>query len=206
MPTISPGTRATNVNLEAVGPTFGAASQTGPDYPRDVQSPLNQVAVRQSMNKLTGEVGPSQGLAGPLTGLNVNDEAPIGTTNQTFALLSSTTSSIANITQSVGSLQAARLSNATSQRFFQGVLEKSFDPEKPASNGNKSADEILASLSGGSISDLSTMMSIASLGVTTSKQLIEGINKGTLGYSTPTSKAESNRLGPTGYSRERIAK
>jgi hypothetical protein len=49
-------------------------------------------------------------------------------------------------------------------------------------------------------------MSIASLGVTTSKQLIEGINKGTLGYSTPTSKAESNRLGPTGYSRERIAK
>jgi hypothetical protein len=185
---------------------FGAATQTGPDYPDGVQSPLNQVAVRQSMNKLTGEVAPSRGLAGPLTGLNVDQEAPIGTANQTFALLSSTTSSVANITQSVGSLQAVRLSNAASQRYFQAVLEKSFEPEKPVSSGNKSADEILASLSGGSISDLSTMMSVASLGVTTSKQLIEGINEGTLGYSTPTSSVESNRLGPTGYSRERIAK
>lgn len=202
----SPGTKNFSVDLEAVGPTFGAATQTGPNYPSDVQSPLNQVAVRESVNKLTGEVGPSKGLAGPLTGLNVNDKASLGGSNQTFAGLNSTANSIANITQTVNSPEAARISNAASQRFFQGVIEKSFEPENPVSGGNRTAEEILSSLSGGSISDLSTMMSIASQGTTSSKQLIEGINQGLIGYSTGSSKAESNRLGPQGYSRERIAK
>ena len=202
----SPGTKNFNVDLEAVGASFGAASQTGPVYPSDVQSSLNQVAVRESVNKLTGEVGPSRGLAGPLTGLNVNDEASLGGSNQTFAALSSTADSVANITQTVSSQQAARISNAASQRFFQGVIERSFQPERSVSDGNRTADEILASLSGGSISDLSSMMSIASKGTTSAKQLIEGINQGLIGYSTGSSKAESNRLGPQGYSRERIAK
>lgn len=192
--------------LEAVGATFGAATQTGTNVPKCVQTPLSQVAVYASMTGLANVEGIAQGLAGPLTGLNINDEATVGGSNQTFAKLSSTANSVKNITQSVESLRAARLSLEGSQEFFQGVLEKSFAPDAPVSNKTKTAEEILSSMNKGSISDLSTMLSVASGGVTTAKQLVEGINKGLIGYSTQSSMAESDRLGPKGYSRERLLK
>lgn len=192
--------------LEAVGATFGAATQTGANVPKCVQTPLSQVAVYASMNKLANVTGTAKGLAGPLTGLNINDEASVGSSNQTFARLSSTANSVKNVTQSVRTLQSARLSLEGSQEFFQGVIEKSFAPDSPVSNKTKTAEEILSSMTKGSISDLATMMSVASSGVTTAKQLVEGINEGLIGYSTQSSGAESDRLGPMGYSRERLLK
>ena len=202
---------------ENVGPTgqgfFSSAAQTGAGFPTNVQSPLNQVAALSTMDKLgsiTNTVsqfsGVARGLAGPLTGLGVNMETPLGSLSQTFSVLGSTTGSVANITQSVGSLQTPRLSNASSAEFFQNVLTQSFVPGAPIGSGTRTAEEISGAISNGSIADLSTMMSMASGGVTTSKQLIEGINKGTLGFTTQSSGAEAGRLGPTGYSRERIAK
>ena len=203
---ISPGTRKFVQAQIELGPTFSASSQTGPETPGDVQTPLNQVAVSRKLDTLTKEIGISKGLAGPLTGLDVNAEAEMGGANQTFALLDSTAASVRNITSSVESLQSARLANTPSARFFQDTLTRSFYPGASTSGKNRTAEEILATTSGGSISDLSTMMAVANDGVTTSKQLIEGINEGLIGYSTVSSKLEANRLGPQGLSRERQLK
>ena len=203
---LSPGT-ATFVRTQiALGPTFSAQTQTGPDYPGKVQTPLNQVAVSRKMDALTGDYASTKGLAGPLTGLDVNAEAEMGGMNQTFAALSSTAKSVANITQSVESLQAARIADTPSARFFQDTLTRSFYPGAPTSGKNRTAEEILATTSGGTLADLSTSMVIASGGVTTSKQLIEGINRGLIGYTTVSSGLEANRLGPQGLSRERLLK
>ena len=202
---------------EDVGPTgqgfFSAAAQTGPGAAFKVQSPLNQVATLSTMDKIgnfasgvSRVVGVAQGLAGPLTGLGVNMETPLGSLSQTFSTIGSTASSVANITQSVGSLQAPRLGNASSTEFFQNVITQSFAPGSAIGPVTRTAEQISSAISNGSISDLSTMMSIAIEGVTTSKQLIEGINKGLIGFTTQGSGAEANRLGPAGYSRERIAK
>ncbi len=202
---------------DSVNPTgqgfFSSASQTGPAFADGIQSPLNQVATLSTMDRIgnfAGGIsqfaGVAQGLAGPLTGLNVNQEVQIGGSNQTFAGFNTTAASVANTVQSVSSLQAPRLSNAASAEFFQSVLTQSFAPGSPVGSATRNPDQILNSISNGSIADLSTMMSIASGGVTTSKQFIEGINKGAIGFTTQSSDAGANRLGPMGYSRERIAK
>jgi len=203
---------AENVGPEGQG-IFGAASQTGLSFPTDLQSPLNQVATLSTMDKIgnfangvSRVVGVAQGLAGPLTGLGVNMETPLGSLSQTFSTIGSTASSVANITQSVGSLQAPRLGNASSTEFFQNVITQSFAPGAAIGSVTRTAEQISGAIANGSISDLSTAMSIASGGVTTSKQLIEGINKGLIGFTTQGSGAQANRLGPKGLSRERLLK
>lgn len=190
-------------DLRAVGPAFGAAVQTGPDYP-DVQSPLNQVAVNMKMDVLDTPISP--GLAGPLTGLDIDEEAPLGGSNQSFAVLSQTREAIENITRSVKSLQAPRLSEVASARYFQDTLTRTFNPAAPTGVKTRTAEEILASAADGCVADLSTHLAMASGGVTTSKQLIEGINRGLNGYTTVSSQAEMQRLGPNGMSRERLLK
>ena len=203
---------AENAGLEGQG-FFSAASQTGLSFPTDLQSPLNQVATLSTMDKIgnfangvSRVVGVAQGLAGPLTGLGVNMETPLGSPSQTFSTIGSTASSVANITQSVGSLQAPRLGNASSTEFFQNVITQSFAPGAAIGSVTRTAEQISGAIANGSISDLSTAMSIASGGVTTSKQLIEGINKGLIGFTTQGSGAQANRLGPKGFSRERLLK
>ena len=196
---------ADSAGLDGQG-VFGAASQTGFNVPATVQSPLNQVATFNTMDKIGVASGVTSGLAGPLSGLRVNESVPLGKLNQTFAKLSPTLSSVANITQSVGSLQSPRFSNASSVEFWQNTLTRSFAPDSAIGSGIRTAEEISSAISNGSISDLSTMMSIASGGVTTSKQLIEGINKGLIGFTTQGSGAQANRLGPQGFSRERLLK
>jgi len=196
---------AENVGPEGQG-IFGAASQTGFSVPATVQSPLSQVATFNTMDKIGAVTGTTQGLAGPLTGLKTNMSAPVGKLSQTFARLGSTASSVTNLTQSVGSLMSPRLSNSSSLSFFTDVLTKSFAPGFDVSSATRTAEQISSAISNGSISDLSTMMSIATGGVTTSKQLIEGINKGLIGFTTQGSGAQANRLGPQGLSRERLLK
>ena len=196
---------AENAGLEGQG-FFSAASQTGLSFPTDLQSPLSQVATFNTMDKIGVVTGTTQGLAGPLTGLGVNMETPLGSLSQTFSTIGSTASSVANITQSVGSLQAPRLGNASSTEFFQNVITQSFAPGAAIGSVTRTAEQISGAIANGSISDLSTAMSIASGGVTTSKQLIEGINKGLIGFTTQGSGAQANRLGPKGFSRERLLK
>jgi hypothetical protein len=196
---------AENAGPEGQG-FFSAASQTGLSFPTDLQSPLSQVATFNTMDKIGVVTGTTQGLAGPLTGLGVNMETPLGSLSQTFSTIGSTASSVANITQSVGSLQAPRLGNASSTEFFQNVITQSFAPGAAIGSVTRTAEQISGAIANGSISDLSTAMSIASGGVTTSKQLIEGINKGLIGFTTQGSGAQANRLGPKGFSRERLLK
>lgn len=193
--------------LEAVGAIFGAAVQTGLSFlGGNVQSSLSQVAVGTAMSKLSKSVGKSKGLAGPLTGLVTGATAKIGGTSQAFALSDSTAESVSNITQTVGSLETPRLSNVASQRFFQDTLDRSFAPDQVFAKGSRTSADILSSMNTGAVSDLSTMLASASGGVTTSTQFIEGINEGLIGFSTGSSNAESQRLGPNGKSRERLAK
>jgi hypothetical protein len=195
--------------MEAVGPTFGAAVQTGAGFPTNVQSPLNQIGVRRNAGALASFTSGAKGLAGPLTGLNIADKVPVGSFSQTFAKISSMPTSVKNLTQYVPSLESLRLSGPSSEKFFSGVLTNSFIPDFGQGEGVsavRSASQIQSSISNGSISDLSSMLSLASGGVTTSQQLVEGINKGLIGFTTPGSKAEAERIGPQGYSRERLAK
>ena len=195
--------------MVAVGPTFGAAAQTGAGFPTNVQSPLNQIGVRRNTSALTSFSSGAKGLAGPLTGLNIEDAVPVGKFSQTFAKIGSTLSSVQNLTQFVPSLESLRLSGPSSEKFFSDVLTSSFVPDfgqGEVIGAVRSAQQIQSSISNGSISDLSSMLSIATGGVTTAQQLVEGINKGILGFTTQSSKAESERIGPQGYSRERLAK
>ena len=196
----------TSEGLEAVGPTFGAASQTGFSTDIAIQTPVNQMAVWNNVTKLPEVVTGSRGLAGPMTGLNINAEVPVGKFEQTFAKLSPINSAIKNLTQFVPSSKSLRLSGPSSQKFFTDVLTKSFAPDSGIGDLVRTAEQIESSISNGSISDLSTQLALIGGGVTTAKQLVEAINKGIIGFTTESSGAEAERLGPQGYSRERVAK
>lgn len=196
---------------ENVGPigegVFSSAGQTGPGFPTNIQSPLNQVAAKSAVDKLSGSVGAARGLAGPLTGLASTATASVGNFSQTFAQLSSTAASVQNMTQSVDSLNSLRLSAPSSEKFFTDVLQNSFIPGS-AQIGNtiRSAEQIASAFDSGAIADLASQLAVAAGGVTSAKQLIEGINKGAIGFTTQSSGAEAERLGPKGFSRERLAK
>ena len=181
---------------------FGAEVQTGAGFPMDVQSPLNQVATYNTVASLPSSPI-SQGLAGPLTGLNVDQVATAGGANQTFAMLNSTLSSVTNSVQSVPFSGAELFASGPSENYFTDVISSSFVPlATAATDAIRTAEEIQNTLSNGSISDLSTMMSIATGGVTSSQQLIQGINSGALGFTTQSSGAQANMLGPKGFARK----
>ena len=206
---ISPGTQETlNAQGDVSGggsAMFAATTQTGSNLTNNVQTSLNQVAANVTVSGLQNAPGRTPGLAGPLTGLTTAEAVMVGATSQTFASYGSSQQNIENTLQAVNSLQALRLSEASSEAYFSFILETSFTGS-PTAPGTKSADKIMASFDSGSRSDLAVGLARASGGVTTSKQLIEGINKGIIGFSSPGSKAEAERLGPLGYSRERLAK
>ena len=192
--------------FEAVGPTFGAEAQTGlQNFKIGVQSPLNQVATGVNVGQLTSQTGLSGGLAGPLTGLTTAQSVDVGALSQTFARFGNSQANILNSLQSVDSLESIRLSASSSEKFFHDVLKKSFNPDS-LTGGVKNASQILSSFDSGAMSDLAVKLAAASGGVTTSKQLIEGINKGIIGFTSSASGAEADRVGPQGSSRERLAK
>ena len=201
----SPDTLTSGGDVSAASAAFGSATQTGPGYPSNVQSPLNQVATASTVRELASAPGPVPGLAGPLTGLKTAQEVEIGAISQTFAQLSSTSASVRNLTGSVRTSSSLRLSMPSSEKYFSDVLQESFSPGSLIA-GNRSASQIESSFDRGATAALAVDLAVASGGVTTSKQLIEGINKGAIGFSTISSRAEASRLGPQGYSRERLAK
>jgi len=195
---------------ENIGPTgegfFSSAAQTGAGFPTNVQSPLNQIAARSTLDKLSAGVGATKGLAGPLTGLSATQSVDVGSFSQTFAQLNSTAASVQNLTQSVGSLDSLRLSAPSSEKFFTDVLKNSFVPGSLVGNTVRTAEQIASAFDSGATADLASQLAIAASGVTSTKQLIEGINRGAIGFTTPSSEAEAERLGPRGFSRERLAK
>jgi hypothetical protein len=206
---IAPGTQETlNAQGDVSGggsAVFAATTQTGANLTNNVQTSLNQVAANVTMSGLQNAPAPTPGLAGPLTGLTTAEAVMVGATSQTFATYGNSQQNIENTLQTVNALESLRLSEASSEAYFNFILETSFTGS-PVAPGTKSVDQIMASFDSGLRSDLAVGLARASGGVTTSKQLIEGINKGIIGFTSPGSKAEADRLGPQGYSRERLAK
>ncbi len=141
-----------------------------------------------------------------MTGLNPALTSTVGAVSQTAALSSSTAASVLNATQSVGSLESLRLSQASSETFFTSLINQSFSGAEAIVSTVKSAEDIANTFNNGSTAELASSLAQVTGGITTATQLIEGINYGIIGVSSPSSKAEASRLGPEGLSRERIAK
>jgi len=182
---------------------LSASIQSGPSLPDDMQSALNQVGVGFAMNKLTN-VPKSPGTAGPLTGLTRGLTTEPGTFSQTASLFSSTRESVVNATQAVRSLESNAVARSipASERFFTRTLFKSFNPGDTVSL-LRTPDEIAESISRAPINELCSKLAVACRGVTTTTDFVEGLNFGDFGFSTPSSMAEADRIGPQGKLHQR---
>lgn len=182
---------------------LGASVQAGPSLPTDMQSALNQVGVGFAMDKLTN-VPRSPGTAGPLTGLTRGLVTEPGTFSQTASLFSSTGVSVVNATRAVRSLESTEVvrSIPASERFFFRTLFKSFSPDETVSL-LRTPDEIADSIARPPVNELCSKLAVACRGVTTTTDFVEGINFGEFGFSTPSSIAEADRIGPQGKLHQR---
>ena len=101
--------------------------------------------------------------------------------------------SVRNAFQSVPTFDDAyvRLSEASSEFLFSELLDKSFNPEEER--------DILGTFERGSRADLAVQLARVSGGVTSTRDLVQGINNGTIGLSTNGFKATTKLLsGNTG--------
>jgi hypothetical protein len=173
---------------------FGSAVQTGPSSNManiETQTPLNQVATKNTTDLLNQPVR-TRASAGPMTGITLEQTAPIGSATQYGAEVQSAVDAAANLTEYKYSMKDRSESLPASQVLFAEVLQKSFNP----SFDEATEDRIAGAIARGSLSSLAMRLAAAAYGVTTTRDLIEGINNGRLGLSSPAATAQARRLGP----------
>ena len=173
---------------------FGSAVQTGPAencVDIETQTPLNQVAVKNTVDKLDQPVS-TRAIAGPMTGISFEQVMPVGMATQMAATIQSPVEAAANLTGYKYSAKERTESYAASQALFSDILQRSFNPDfDPAS-----PDRIAGSIARGSLSSLAVRLALATSGVTNTRDLIEAINNGRLGIASPAANLQAKRLGP----------
>ena len=176
--------------------------QTGPNAPRGIQTSVNQVAVGSVVAQTVPMTAARKSLAGPMTGMDRNREIPAGAKSHASVLRQTLSQSVQNITQVVESLASDAIvkSFPASERFFYETLLKSYDPDITL-GATRNAEEISTMLERGPIADFSVNLAIASGGIRSTRNLIEAINLGDVGYTSDASTTQSERYGPNGKAR-----
>jgi len=179
--------------------------QAGPGLPSNLQSPLNQIAAATKMAGVDSNNTVSPGLAGPLSGLDQDLSVRLGSTSQAAALLESSPSLVRNAVRSADAFSNfSPLSIPSSETFFSTTLNNSFNPDA-ALGALRSAEEIALTADRVPVTELSFQLAKATKGVTSTSDLIEGINYGRFAYSTQKARASANRIGPQGLSQRKGA-
>ena len=174
---------------------FGSAVQTGPAENMQnipTQTPMNQIAVKEKVQMLDQPVSTSAA-AGPLTGLTIVEEAAVGAATQLGAAVMTPVMAAANLTKYKYSAKERTESIPASQIFFADMLQKSFNPSFDIAGPAR----IRGGIARGSISSLAGRMAFITNGVTNSRDMIEAINNGRIGFSTAEATLQARRLGPT---------
>ena len=180
------------INEGQANPEFGDfpdGSFTGNDvgsYPD--QSSWNQIGAGNSASDLDFNTGGSAG-----GGADFGTEVIPGSFSANACRRDDIVDAVRNAFQSVPTFDDAyiRLSEASSEFLFSELLDKSFNPEEEK--------DILGTFERGSRADLAVQLARASGGVTSTRDLVEGINRGTIGLTTNGFKATTKLLsGNTG--------
>lgn len=176
--------------------------QTGPVSPKGVQTSVNQVAVGSVLSETVPMATPRKSLAGPLTGMDRNKEVPASAKSHASVIRQTLNQSVQNITQVVESLSSDAIvkSFPASERYFYETLLASYDPDIELGM-TRDAEEIGTMLERGPLADFSIDLAIASGGIRSTRNLIEAINLGDVGYTSDASTTQSERYGPNGKAR-----
>lgn len=181
----------------------GVNIQTGPRSIRSVQTAVNQVAVGHFLSRnVSSRLKAPPALAGPMTGIHREITIPPNVKTQAAAARSTIQSSIKNLTNVVDSLDSNVIlrSLPASETFFYDSLHSSFTPDFIRGE-TRSPEEISKTLTRGAVGELSFYLAMASDGIRSTRNLIQAINKGDLGYTTAESQTQSERYGPMGKER-----
>ncbi len=166
--------------------------QAGPNVGYlDSQSVLSQLATRtflESQDIAVANTGQQMGmLTGTLNGMYVTN----GSTSQMAVVRESLVQAVEKSLAVTRGLEFKQFGLAASERFFWITLEPSFNPEE---QHTLNADKVPTS-------ELSKALAIATGGVSSTNDLIEGVNNGFIGYTSPRSQRQNQRLESSGLKR-----
>ena len=141
------------------------------------ESVWNQVGAGKSVG--TPPEGGQAGMGTPPSGRS----APLGKLSQNTGNFQEVGDSLRNIFQSVKSFDKTErhFSLSSSEHFFNEALDEAFNPETER--------DILSTFDRGCRSDLAVQLARATGGVTSTEDLVEGINQGAFGLTTQKSRA-----------------
>lgn len=166
----------------------GSGDNDGPS-----QSAWNQIAAWSDLVDFDFDFDGNDdynGQAGSGPNYEDDDEVPPGAISENAARIEDLIASLRNIFQSVPSFDNGNISFSvgSSEHLFHKLLEKSFSP-------TEDTEDILGSIERGTRSDLAIRLAKATGGVTRTRDLIEGINRGKIGVTSPGFKATTVLLG-----------
>ena len=191
--------QATN-NLGALGVegATGFAPEMG-----SVQSGASQISMG-AVGRSLGGTTPSGYSMGPMSGMDYDTEEKLGAISQNASLSVDIGESVRNALRSVDSLdsQVTNLSMASSEKMFNGILRRNYQRES-LDEETGTEESILGSLDRPPTAELAFLLARASGGVTRVRDLVAGINDGSIGLVTPKSRAFQERMGPNGAPRRR---
>lgn len=149
-------------------------------------------------------VKPSGFSMGPMSGMDYDDEEPLGAISQNASMSVDVGTAVRNAIRSVPTLesQATNLGLASSERMFNGILRRNYS--RDSLDGERGSEEdILASAEKPPTAELAFLLARKSGGVTRVRDLTEAVNSGEIGLVTPKSRAFQQRKGPNGSPRRR---
>lgn len=153
----------------------------------DAQSSLTQIAARAALNKQQLDPGERPAQAGAFTGLMDGLAVSPGVYSQTAVRQSTMNVSVVNAVQRARQLESKQSSLAASERFFWATIEYGF---------NRNGQHTMT-LDKAPTAEFSKAMALTTGGLLSSRDLIEGINGGELGYTSSESVYQNERLDST---------
>ena len=153
---------------------------------------LQQIAARKFVEEQGIDVPTPGSRVGPLTGLTPGLKVLPGQTSQTAVQNQDMRRAIYNALKRSRDLESKQFDLAASERYFWITCERTF---------NTDGDHLM-SLDKSPTSEMAKALSLASGGILSTNDLVEGINSGEIGYTTNKSIVESSRLESAGLKRK----
>lgn len=163
--------------------------QAGPNTLNiDTQSVLSQLSTRVALNKEDISLGQVPAAVGPYTGTKLDFKVSPGPNSQMAARQEQLYNSVVNAVERARTLESKQASTAASERFWWATLEYGLNRE----------GEHWYTLDKAPTAEFSKALALATNGLLSTKDLVEGINSGELGYTSSQALAQNRRLDSTG--------
>jgi len=153
----------------------------------DSQTVLSQLAVRSALNRQNLDPGERPAIAGAFTGVMEGFVVPPGVYSQMAVRQSPMAVSVVNAVRRAIALESKQSSLASSERFFWATLEY----------GVNRGEQHSMTLAKAPTAEFAKALALSTDGLLSSADLIEGVNAGTLGYTSSHAAAQNERLDST---------